>query len=264
MFHLALKMLMGDRAKYIMLVGGLTFATLLMTQQNAVFQGLLSWTTSHLRNIRAAIWVVEAHVESANETKPLRDTDVNRVRSVTGVDFAVPLFEGILRAKTASGADKQVMLIGLHGATLFGRPPQMLAGDLALLRLPNTVVIDELGVQRLSQGRSRPIAMGDTFEINDREARIVGICRTERHFFGYPYVYSSYDQALQFAPRQRKMLSAILVQPKPGLDAAEVARRIGAETGMRAFTSDEFAKVTVDYIWKTTGIPVSFLTTILS
>lgn len=263
MFHLALKMLMGDRAKYIMLVGGLTFATLLMTQQNAVFQGLLSWTTSHLRNIRAAIWVVEAHVESANETKPLRDTDVNRVRSVTGVDFAVPLFEGILRAKTASGADKQVMLIGLHGATLFGRPPQMLAGDLALLRLPNTVVIDELGVQRLSQGRSRPIAMGDTFEINDREARIVGICRTERHFFGYPYVYSSYDQALQFAPRQRKMLSAILVQPKPGLDAAEVARRIGAETGMRAFTSDEFAKVTVDYIWKTTGIPVSFLTTII-
>ena len=263
MFHLALKMLMGDRAKYIMLVGGLTFATLLMTQQNAVFQGLLSWTTSHLRNIRAAIWVVEAHVESANETKPLRDTDVNRVRSVAGVDFAVPLFEGILRAKTASGADKQVMLIGLHGATLFGRPPQMLAGDLALLRLPNTVVIDELGVQRLSQGRSRPIAMGDTFEINDREARIVGICRTERHFFGYPYVYSSYDQALQFAPRQRKMLSAILVQPKPGLDAAEVARRIGAETGMRAFTSDEFAKVTVDYIWKTTGIPVSFLTTII-
>ncbi len=263
MFHLALKMLMGDRAKYIMLVGGLTFATLLMTQQNAVFQGLLSWTTSHLRNIRAAIWVVEAHVESANETKPLRDTDVNRVRSVTGVDFAVPLFEGILRAKTASGADKQVMLIGLHGATLFGRPPQMLAGDLALLRLPNTVVIDELGVQRLSQGRSRPIAIGDTFEINDREARIVGICRTERHFFGYPYVYSSYDQALQFAPRQRKMLSAILVQPKPGLDAAEVARRIGAETGMRAFTSDEFAKVTVDYIWKTTGIPVSFLTTII-
>ena len=263
MFHLALKMLMGDRAKYIMLVGGLTFATLLMTQQNAVFQGLLSWTTSHLRNMRAAIWVVEAHVESANETKPLRDTDVNRVRSVTGVDFAVPLFQGILRAKTASGADKQIMLIGLHGATLFGRPAQMLAGDLALLRLPNTVVIDELGVERLSQGRPKPIGLGDTFEVNDREARVVGICRTERHFFGYPYVFSSYDQALQFAPRQRKMLSAILVQPKPGLEAAEVARRIAAETGMRAFTSDEFAKVTVDYIWKTTGIPISFLTTII-
>ena len=263
MFHLALKMLMGDRAKYIMLVGGLTFSALLMTQQNAVFQGLLSWTTSHLRNMRASIWVVEAHVDSANETKPLRDTDVNRVRSVKGVDFAVPLYQGVLKAKAADGSDKQVMLIGLHGATLFGHPAQMLAGNLELLRLPNTVVIDELGVERLSSGRTRKIGLGDTFEINDREARVVGICRTERHFFGYPYIFSSYDQALQFAPRQRKMLSAILAEPKPGLSAAEVAKRIATETGMRAYTTDEFARVTIDYIWKTTGIPVSFMTTII-
>ncbi len=263
MFHLALKMLMGDRAKYIMLVGGLTFSALLMTQQTAVFQGLLSWTTSHLRNMRAPLWVVEAHVDYANETKPLRDTDVNRVRSVKGVDFAVPMYQGILKARAFDGSDKQVMIIGLHGATLFGRPPQMLAGNLETLRLPNTVVIDELGVQRLSAGRKKPIGLGDTFEINDREARVVGICRTERHFFGYPYVFTSYDQALQYAPRQRKMLSLILASPKPGVTPAEAARRISAETGLKAYTSDEFAKVTVAYIWKNTGIPMSFMTTII-
>lgn len=263
MFHLALKMLLGDRAKYIMLVGGLTFAALLMTQQNAVFQGLLSWTTSHLRNMRASIWVVEAHVDYANETKPLRDTDVNRVRSVKGVDFAVPMFQGILKAKDSDGADKQILLIGLHGATLFGRPPQMLAGSLQQLRLPNTVVIDELGVQRLTAKGKRMIRIGDTFEINDREARIVGICRTERHFFGYPYVFSSYDQALQYAPRQRKMLSVILAEPKPGAAISDVARAIHDETGLKAYTSEEFAKVTVDYIWKNTGIPMSFMTTII-
>lgn len=263
MFHLALKMLMGDRAKYIMLVGGLTFSALLMTQQTAVFQGLLAWTTSHLRNMRAPLWVVEAHVDYANETKPLRDTDVNRVRSVKGVDFAVPMYQGILKARAADGSDKQIMIIGLHGATLFGRPPQMLAGHLETLRLPNTVVIDELGVERLSAGRKKPIGLGDTFEINDREARVVGICRTERHFFGYPYVFTSYDQALQYAPRQRKMLSLILASPKPGVTPAEAARRISAETGLKAYTSDEFAKVTVAYIWKNTGIPMSFMTTII-
>ena len=82
MYHIALKMLLGDRAKYVMLVGGLTFAALLMTQQCAVFIGLLSWTTSHMRNMRASIWVVDPKVEQINEIKPLRDTDVNRVRSV--------------------------------------------------------------------------------------------------------------------------------------------------------------------------------------
>jgi putative ABC transport system permease protein len=263
MYHLALKMLMGDRAKYVMLVGGLTFSALLMTQQNAVFQGLLSWTTSHMRNMRASIWVVEKNVEQVNETKAMRDTDVNRVRSVGGVDYAVPMFQSILKARAADGSDKPVQVIGLHGATLVGRPPQMVRGELGHLRLPNTVVIDELAVQRLSVGRRQPLALGDTFEINDREARIVGICRTERHFFGYPYVFTSYDQALQFAPRQRKMLSIILAEPKPGFTAEHVARAIERETNLKAFTVPEFTVATIAFIWKNTGIPASFMTTII-
>lgn len=263
MYHLALKMLMGDRAKYVMLVGGLTFAALLMTQQNAVFQGLLSWTTSHMRNMRASIWVVEKNVEQVNETKAMRDTDVNRVRSVTGVDYAVPLYLSVQKARAADGSDKPVQLVGLHGATLVGRPPDIVRGNLEQLRLPNAVFIDELAVQRLSAGRPRPLDIGDTFEINDREARVIGICRTERQFFGYPYVFTTYDQALQYAPRQRKMLSMILAEPKPGRPAAEVAREIEHQTGLRAFTVPEFSTATIDFIWKNTGIPASFMTTII-
>lgn len=266
MFRLALKMLIGDRAKYVMLVGGLTFATLLMTQQGAVFAGLLSWTTSHMRNMRASLWVVEARVEQVNETKALRDTDVNRVASVPGVDFAVPLFQGVLKARAVDGSDKQIQLIGLHAGTLYGRPPLMEAGgDAALgkLRIANNVVIDEIAAQRLSAGLGRPLMIGDSFEINDREARVVGICRTERHFFGYPYVFCSYDQALQYAPRQRKMLSMILAEPKPGLPAETVARRIEAETGLKAYTVPEFNRATIHWIWGNTGIPASFMTTII-
>ena len=37
MLDLALKMLLGDRAKYVMLISGLTFAALLMTEQAAIF-----------------------------------------------------------------------------------------------------------------------------------------------------------------------------------------------------------------------------------
>jgi putative ABC transport system permease protein len=265
MYLLALKMLLGDRAKYIMLVGGLTFSSLLMTQQNGVFQGLLSWTTSHMRNMRASIWVVESRVEQVNETKALRDTDVNRVRSVDGVDFAVPLFQGVMKARAADGSDKQVQLIGLHGGTLYGRPAVMVDGDISQLRVPNTVVVDELAAQpaRLGAGLGRSLKVGDTFEINDREARVVGVCKTERHFFGYPYVFTSYDQALQYAPRQRKMLSMILAEPKPGIPAEEVARRIAAETGMKAYTVPEFERSTVAWIWRNTGIPASFMTTII-
>jgi putative ABC transport system permease protein len=265
MYLLALKMLLGDRSKYIMLVGGLSFSSLLMTQQNGVFQGLLSWTTSHMRNMRASIWVVESRVEQVNETKALRDTDVNRVRSVDGVDFAEPLFQGVMKVRAFDGSDKQVQLIGLHGGTLFGRPTQMIDGDIAQLRVANSVVVDELAADptRLGAGLGRRLRVGDTFEINDREARVVGICRTERHFFGYPYVFTTYDQALQYAPRQRKMLSMILAEPRPGVTAEEAARRITAETGLRAYTVPEFERSTIGWVWRNTGIPASFMTTII-
>ncbi len=263
MYHLALKMLLGDRAKYIMLVGGLTFASLLMTQQSSVFFGLLSWTTSHLRNMRAAIWVVDAKVEQVNEIKAMRDTDVSRVRSVTGVAWAVPLFCSVLQSKLNDGNFKPVMVIGLDGTTLVGRPPTMLRGRLEDVRLPNSVIIDELAVQRLSVGRTKPLGIGDTFEINDKEARVVGICHADRHFFGYPYVYTTYDQALQFAPKTRKMLSMVLAEPSPGWTVERAARQIEKETRLKAYTEEEFFWSTIWWYFRNTGIPMSFGTTII-
>ena len=45
MTGLALKMLFGDTAKYLMLVAGLFLATFLIVQQASVFSGLMLWTT---------------------------------------------------------------------------------------------------------------------------------------------------------------------------------------------------------------------------
>src|ERR1044071_2130267 len=97
MFDLALKMLLGDRAKYVMLISGLTFAALLMTEQAAIFCGIMQWAGSTLDNVGAPIWVVDPQVEQVNDTEALRDTDLNRVRSVDGVAWAAPFYQGILR-----------------------------------------------------------------------------------------------------------------------------------------------------------------------
>ncbi len=256
-------MLLGDRAKFLMLLGGVTFAALLMLQQAAVFCGLLTWTTSHLTNLQAKVWVVEAMVEQANELKPLRDTDVSRVRSVTGVGWAVPLYIGITNARLSDGNFKPILMVGLDSATLVGRPAIMLAGRLEDLRKPNSIVIDDLALQRLKTPSGIPPKIGESFEINDIEARIVGICKADRAFFGYPYVFTTYDQALQFAPRQRKMLSASLVEPAVGWTAEATARKIELETGLRAYTQDEFYWATIRWFFKNTGIPISFGTTII-
>lgn len=263
MLDLALKMLLGDRSKYIMLISGLTFAALLMTEQAAIFCGIMQWSGSTLDNVGAPIWVVDPMVEQVNDTEALRDTDLNRVRSVEGVAWAAPFYQGMLRTRMPDGSFKFVQVLGIDATTFAGAPAVITQGRLEDLRLPNTVIIDEFGAEKLSRDPSKPIELGQTFEINDHEARVVGICKTRMAFSGNPYVFTTYDQAMQYAPNTRKMLSCVLAGAQPGEDPAVVAARIAQATGLKAYTRDQFFWLTVWWYIKNTGIPVAFGATVL-
>jgi len=270
MFGLALKMLFGDTAKYLMLVAGLFFATFLIVQQASVFCGLMRWTTATLRNVAAPIYVVEERVEQINETNPLRDTDVARVRSVSAVKWAMPLYSGIQRARLEDGSYQTIQLVGIDASSFAGAPARMLEGRIEDLRLPNTVIIDELAIERLSVDKDHPIKLGDRFEINDIEARVVGICAAMRSFTGGPYVWTTYERALQYTPASRKMLSAVMAMPVDGVSPTQAAADIEKQTGLKAYIVGQFGKDPRDFshatVWwyvKNTGIPISFGTTVI-
>jgi putative ABC transport system permease protein len=254
-------MLFGDRGKYIMLVSGITFSTLLMTQFPSVFCGIMTWTYANMFNSRAEIWVMDPKAEQSLDNKPLRDTDVNRVRSVDGVAWAAPYFQGTLQARMPDGNFKLITLVGLDATTLAGAPSHLLQGSLEDLRLPNTVFTDEFGLERFSEGqvhadgKPRRIGVGDTIEINDREARIVGVAKARRSFTGGPFVFTTYERAVLYAPQQRKMLTFILAAPQPGVSAEEAVRRITAETGLLAMTEEQFRWSTIWWYVRNTGIP---------
>jgi putative ABC transport system permease protein len=262
MLRLALKMLYGDRAKYAMLVCGLTFCSLLMTQQSSVFCGLMLLTVGTLKNIQAPVWVTDAKVEQVNETIGMRDIEVTRVRSVPGVEWAVPLYWGLVQARMANGSFQAIQLTGLDNATLVGRPAKMLAGRIEDLRLPNTVIVDQVAMKRF-KAKGLDVKVGSVFEINDKEARVVGICETARSFLGQPYVYTTYDRALEYAPKTRKLLSFILVQPREDVAPEQLVESLRQLPGLTAFTHADLSERTVRWYVKNTGIPISFGTVVL-
>ena len=270
MIALALKMLFGESAKYLMLVAGLFFSSFLIVQQVSVFCGLMRWTTATLKNVPAPLFVVEGQVEQVNETNPLRDTDVSRVRSVASVRWAMPLYSGIQRVRLASGSFKTVQLLGIDPSSLAGAPTEMIEGSVEDLRLPNTVIIDQLATKRLAEQGAPPIKVGDQFEINDIEARVVGICKAMRSFTGGPFIWTTYERALQYTPSTRKMLSAVIAAPVDGVELEQAAADIRRETGLRAYVNRGFGGDTADFntatVWwyvRNTGIPVSFGTTVV-
>lgn len=261
MNFVALKMLFGDRAKYMMLLAGLTFATMLIVQQGSIFWGLMTWSQSGITNVNVPVWVTDPNINQVEEIKPLPDTAVNIVRSVPGVAWAVPLYKGVQRARLRDGNYEQIALVGIDSSTLIGRPGVTLEGNIEELRSPETAAIDQLGVERL--GGPEKIHLGTTFEINDHRVRIVAIVKTQKSFQNFPFVYMTYERALAVTPQERRKLSYVLASPNSGVSSEELARRIREQTQFGAYTEDQFGWKTIGWILKNTGIGVNFGTTVL-
>ncbi len=264
MYYTALKMLMGDRSKYVGIIMGLTFASFIMTQQSAIFVGIMARTFSFITDLgQPDIWVMDPKVQFIDDIKPIQDTGLYRVRGVEGVEWAVPLYKSLLKARLENGNFQTCNVIGLDDATLIGGPAIMIEGKLEDLRRSDSVIVDAEGAntklaRHLPGGKNVPLKIGDTLELNDKRATVVGIAKTSRIFQSQPVIYTTYSRATSFAPRERKLLSFVLVKAKRGVNPQELTVRIRNATGLAAYTRDEFKSVTVRYFLKNTGILINF------
>src|SRR3982751_5970873 len=164
MNFVALRMLVGDRLKYLALIAGVSFAALLITQQASIFAGYTLRTGSWIRETTAGgadLWVMDPQVEFSEGPKALADTALQRVRGVSGVAWAVPLYKAWLECRLPDGSKKRVRL-----------------GD----------VDDAASILALDRAGGRPLRVGDRLDINDNEALVVGTYRAAKEFFWEPVV----------------------------------------------------------------------------
>ena len=261
MNFVALRMLTGDRAKYFGLVFAIAFCTFLLENQTSIFANIMKRTASQILDVTDAdIWVMDPQTEYWEQTRALKDTDVNRVRGVNGVQWAVRLFKGNPVARTLDGKFAVSFLVGLDDATLAGAPRKMLLGSWERLREPDSVVIDQAGYILLFPGQ--PLALERTLEMNDHRVTIVGISDASAPFASLPVMHTRYSEAINFLGRERTQLSFIIARPVPGLNPQELTSRIQARTGLRARTTQEFMWDCINYYLQHTGIPVNFGITI--
>jgi len=251
----AIKMLIGDRTKYISIILGLSFASFIISQQSAILVGIINRTFGLVTDTsQPQIWVMDKTVQFIDDVKPLKDTDIYRVQGVEGVAWAVPFYKGLIQARLKNGTFQTCVFIGIDGATFIGGPPIMLEGRIEDLRSEDAVIVNKVGAET----KLAPLRVGDTMELNDHRARVVGICDVSRTFQSQPVIYTTYDRATLFVPSQRKLLSFILVGVKPGEVIEDIARRIESHTGLAAYTPHELKNLTTVYYMKNTGIFVNF------
>jgi putative ABC transport system permease protein len=262
MIWLALRMLVGNRAKYVAMLFGVTFASMMICQQCSIFCGVMRMCTGQIRDVQdAPIWVLSPRTRYIDDLDPLPERQVQAVRSVPGVAWAVPLQKGYGRAQLDDGRFQQVILLALDDATLVGAPRTLILGELADIRRPDAVVIDEVGHQLLWPGQ--PLRVGRTITFAGHRAVVVAVCRASLTFQTLPVFYTRRSQAARYLPPEPRTVSAILARGQDGLTPADVCARITGRTGLLALTGDAWAERTIHHYLTRTGILLNFGTTVL-
>lgn len=253
---IAIRMLTGDRVKYLGLIFGVAFSTLLIAQQMSIFVSLVLRGAVPVYQVEPAdIWVMDPAGRTAEITLPLPDTALGRVRGVEGVAWAAPYINASATVRTAAGAVEPVTVVGVDDATLVGLPEAIVAGARRDLYAPDAVFVDGIGATRLFPDGT---PLGGQLELNDRRAVVRGIVDVVPGFTGSIILYTRYSNALDYVPGSRNRMSFVIARAAPGHDPQDVAAAIMRQTGLRARTTTEFARDGVDYIIERTGIPINF------
>ncbi len=256
---IAYKLLVGDKAKFAALLVGIAFAVFLMIMMTSMFAGILHRSSATVINTGAKIWVMDPAVNTPASSIPMSDYILDAVRSINGVQYAVPLYSGGALVKLPSGVYQAVTVIGLDDTSLFGRP-ELIEGHIEDIYAENAfIIVKDAEFRKLDNPK-----LGAEFEVNDHRGVIVGIAKvTTSGLFGIPTLYTTYKRAIQYIPSMRYTISYILVEPKSS-DAVQHIKQQVKLLGYEALTSDEFiSKIANFYIYQTgVGTNVLIMTVI--
>lgn len=266
MLRVAVKMLLGDRAKYVGLLFGITFTSFLVTFATSYLCGFLTRGFAIVsENPSANVWVMDPAVQSTELTINIPDSALSRVRSVDGVSFAVPLALATVDARFPNGRFQSFQLIAVDDATLFGLPALRSGVSPAVMRTPDAAVVAPGGTSGKLQTPALPadqwpygqprlnvptreLAAGDQLLVNDHRIIVRGGAKALPRYPPQPLMYTTLSNAAQMLPPERHLLTFILAKAAPGVSPQELAARIEEQTGLKARSSEDFKADTVYWL----------------
>lgn len=263
MIKAAIKMLIGNKASCLGVIFGIFLATLLISQQSAIFLGLIARSYRLVTDIPIPdIWVMDPATQSDEKVRGMPLEMVEVVRSVPGVEWAVPIDVSVLPMVTPNGEFEMTELYGIDDRTLIGAPLDMVEGDVRALRGDGAVIVDiysaKKGLARIGpDGKRIPLQIGDSFEINKHRATVVGLAKITQAFYPQPIIFTSNSSYREFLSYPSDTAGFIVVRAFPGENIQGVIDRINQIPGLKAMTKEEIQNRIARHFLET-GILINF------
>lgn len=258
----ALKMLIGNRASFLGVIFGVFLATLLISQQSAIFLGLVSRSYRLVTDIPSPnIWIIDPVTESDEKARSMPEGYLDIVRSIPNIEWAVPINSASLPLTTPSGIFDIGNLYGIDDATLTGAPVEIVEGNIHDLRRRGGVLVDVYSANGLlatisPDGTKIPLKVGDSFEINGHRAVVVGISKITQGFYPQPIIFTTHSQFKDFTGG-KNTIEFIAAKTIPGTDVDEILRKINSNPKLNGLTRNQLEWRMAKSFLKT-GILINF------
>lgn len=246
---LAWRNLSHDRARFVVTLVGVLFAVLLMSVELGLLLGFARTTSGLVDHTQADLWITPAgttNVDIAGRLDERRRFEALAVPGVAQVDMLMAQFAFW---RKPDGGTESVSMIGFNLASGQGKPWNLVEGQLTDLQQDDAVIIDRLYAAKLGV-----TALGQTVEINNRRARVVGFTAGIRTFTQSPYVFTTHRNAQRFTFFRPDQTTYLLVSVRDGADASAVRDALQARLGrVDVWHAADFARAAQRYWLITTG-----------
>ena len=246
---LAWRNLAHDRARFIVTLIGIVFSVVLMGVQMGLLVGFAQTASSVVDHGDADLWVTAIGTTNVDIAAAIASRRRHQVLALPGVASVDEYMVQFAFWKKPTGGNESVIVVGYNLAHGRGGPWNLVEGRIEDLQIDGAVIIDRLYMDKLGVQR-----VGDTIEINNRRARVVGFTDGIRTFTQSPYVFTTHRNAQHFTLFPEDRTTFVLVRAAPGTDVdvlrGTIEQRLGDVTVWR---QEAFARQTQAYWLVTTG-----------
>lgn len=252
--------MIGNRAAFIGVIFGIFLSILLISQQSAIYLGLISRSYRIVTNFSEPdVWVIDPATQGEDLIRSMPQEYLQYVKSIPNIEWAVPVNYLLLPLTTGTGAFTVAEIYGIDDQTLVGMP-SLIEGNVQDLYREGGIVLDSRSAENLlaaisPSGEKKPLKPGDVLEINGRRAFIAGIAEATPGFFPQPIVFMLDDQIHQFSGSNR--LQYIAAKIRKDADIQDVIDQINLNKNMLGLTSQGLKSRIANHFLET-GILINY------
>lgn len=255
MWKIAWCNLYRDKARFGTAVVGLVFAVVLMAVQSAIFLGAVQSSSLLARQIDGDLWIVPSRAANVDFSVPMPSRRRYQALGVPGVERTGRMIVGFSVWKFPSGRQEPLIVVGVD------TDHQWLPIEPDLIRLKTnegrSVVLDERERWRFGEA-GEPLPLHARGELKGHRVFVGGFAENMASFTPTPYVFTSYEAALDFANVNADQTTFVMVKCEPGADMERVRKALAERIpDVEVLTKAEFGQRSWQYWVMGTGMGMS-------